>query len=332
MKLSGIEPNDETYVLLMQGHANKGQVDEIEKILNLHSNDLHMAGYFKIAETLILNGYFDEAMKILSRGLLSTKQYYPDYLPFLANLVINNKCEEAVKIIHELKSREVFNSMQELATGVLLQMLRNDHPLNEILKLCIEFSDNGTSKFHTENLYKNLVLNNRCDEALEVLKKISHHNLGEIRSNYLVPILIKYNEQQNNEGIENVAEFIRELKLDLDFNSINLLVSSLLNSSTSPLEIARFLIGLNINKNHITNFLANHLLAKNDLKELFEVMYSLRTKINERFVQRIVISGVVSKDVTSSVLILNGMLKNRDDSKITLYIFFIQLRTLIPLV
>lgn len=276
MTQAGLEPSADTYTTLLCGYAQKGDIENIQKILTDCENKeifLLDKDYFDIIYSLATNGHSEHIPFILSK-VRKAIGYNQDAINVILRL-INRGQEDAAFTVLKSMPRNVNEDGTPRPTGAffLRQLVKANRPIEKILEYC--------ELFQKENLYPNALqfvtqvsLETANENVAYALLKTLQENGIPIRQHYFWPLIMSKANAGSEDGIINVLLKMQTFNVTPNTETIRDYV--LPNFKGDSAKIISNLTNANISIGAAACSLVHKLLLEKNITEAAEIMSKIK--------------------------------------------------------
>lgn len=272
MTQAGLEPSADTYTTLLCGYAQKGDIENIKKILDESENKeifLLDKDYFDIIYSLATNNHSEHIPFILTK-VRKTIGYNQDAINLILRLINKNQ-EEAALIVLKSMPRNANEDGTPRPTGsfFLRQLVKANRPVEKIVEYC--------ELFEKEALYPNALVfvtevsleTGNENVAYALFKKLEQSGVP-VRQHYFWPLIVANANAGSDNGIINVLLKMQEFKLNPNVETIRDYV--LPNLKGDSVDIISKLTKANVSSGTAASSLAYTLLLQGKIAEAADIM------------------------------------------------------------
>jgi len=261
MKDSQLKPTANTYKTLASVQAEAGDMEAVKKTIALAEENYQRftsSHLMDIIFSFAKKGFTEHAETILSESDKHGPFYYRNLNQLIYQLMNAGCFDLAAKVYNYFPDKSRGNNWY------LDHMVKCGMPLEEVMKI----AEDMQMKTKDEFMKGLLRCDNYFERSLEVLKFVEEKGGLEIRLQYYFP-LIATSVAFDYEGLSKIMSEIGKRNFEMDADSVDFLVSSLLMSKLTDLTICNLLQEAGCKFIMSVNKITQRLLRNNEFERAF---------------------------------------------------------------
>lgn len=284
MNSNGVKPSSETYTVILGSYLENLNFEKYEKKLKEFGHLLNETQLVSLIKIGIFNGSSEkiivDLVKLLPKEVSNNSRISPNLRNIMIELVHSGKVQEALKLINSLPKPE-FPQKEDIdvhGNFLISELIKTKTSLDDLLNFCENLIDSGrnTRALHIACEYS---LKSNSEISIELLKKLSEKET--LRPHYFWSLLMNANKTQGEAGVLQILNLIKELKVDLDFQTINFYILPKLSITIKDAKKAiKVLEDHGVKTSQLLTPLTSQLLFQQRFTEILEILPLYQTKID----------------------------------------------------
>lgn len=220
MSQAGLEPSADTYTTLLCGYARKGDIDSINKYIELcDQKEIHLLDkdFLEVAYALSINGHDDKLDCVLDK-LKKSIGYNQDAVNVILRLINKGRIESAMNVLKTMpRTFKTDGEQPDTGSFLIKQMIKADRPIQQILTICEELEN---TKMHTKPVLialEEALKESKGEIAKSLLVEMKKKDV-EIRQHYFWPLIASAKSEK--EAFEVASYMMKEFQLDVSGQTI----------------------------------------------------------------------------------------------------------------
>lgn len=304
MVLANVKPTSETYMQLVRAYIENGELTKATILLSEHGHTFSLEQTFLIIKTAAVNGAVDlikEAMKLLPEDTLLNKHIAPGLRNICTELIYMDKLEMGYSIINNLQTIK-FNETEDTDSfGVFFvnEMIRRNDEWAKVLDIVQRLVHTDRNKRALHRCCE-MMLKRNSPNVLDCIKVLSEKE--PLRPHYFWPLFLQHYHVDGENGILNVLQEMKNLKVPVDQDT---LLHYVLTKLPITMKDAKHGIQILCDKGIPIALLLGpvvcHLLQQFKIDEAVKIIKLHKTKVDSDALLWPLIVNVKNFDKTSSV-------------------------------
>lgn len=284
MNANGVKPSSETYTVILGSYLENLNFEKFEKKLKEFGNLLNEAQLVYLIKIGIFNGSSEkiivDLVKLLPDETLNNSRISPNLRNIMIELVHSGKVQDALQLINSLPKPE-FQPKEDIdihGSFVINELIKTKTSLDIFMDFCNNLINSGRNT-RALHIACELALKTHSDISIELLKKLSEKE--KLRPHYFWPVLMSASKRQGEAGVLEILDLIKELKVGLDFQTINFYILPKLSITIKDAKKAiKVLEDHGIKTSQLLTPLTSQLLFQQRFTEILEILPLYQTKID----------------------------------------------------
>lgn len=304
MLAANVKPTSQTYMQLVRAYIENDDAVKATKLLSEHGETFSQEQIFTIIKTAAVHGSVDlvkEAMKFLPEDSLLSKHVVPGLRNICTELIHMDKLEMAYGIISHLPKIK-FNENDDVDSfGMffLNEMIRRNEECVKVLDIAQRLIDSNRNQ-RALHCCCELMLRKNSPNSFDCIKVLGQRE--PLRAHYFWPLFLHRYHADGENGILNVLQEMKSLKVPVDQDTlIHYVLTKLPLTMKDPKQGMRILCDKGIPIALLLTPVLCHLLQQLKVDEALTIIKLHKTKVDGDLLMWPLVLSVKNFNKTSPV-------------------------------